>query len=161
MPTYYLSANYSQLQQYAYIHFLERSIKNICNIKKPRMSQYIGNKLQNTDPFLFSKEWYWGICKKRKNISPSKFNPDDMIIFEDHHNNDLKIYCIFIIKDYFFITQKQANPNKLYYKKLPFLFVYNNLMPNRYGYSKFFQVPIHRAKKYNDDPSYFSYQEKL
>jgi hypothetical protein len=157
MPTYYLSANYSQLQKYAYIHFLDRGIKNICNIKKPHKSQCIGNKLQNTDPFLFSKEWYWGICKKRKNVSSSTFNPDDMIIFGDHHNSVLKIYCIFIIKDDFFITQKQSNPNKLYYKKLPFLFVYNNLIRNRCGRKKFFQVPIHRAKKYNDDPKYFSY----
>lgn len=153
MFNYYVPLN----QSYA-LHFIgDQTIKNFfgipCSRKRQQKIQLQSNVLyQNTDPFLFSKEWYYGICMKNIRYQTPRLQQNDIVIFGHCNNSFLEIYCLFIVDN-------KASISISNYKKLPFLMVYSNLKTRRNGRSKFFHVPLHTAIKYHqkNNSRYFSY----
>ncbi|GIX42536.1 MAG: hypothetical protein KatS3mg129_2269 [Leptospiraceae bacterium] len=112
MPTYYL-----KIWNQNFVHSIyKNNFPGLNNIKSHKI-KYKRWLLQNTDPFLFSKDWYYCICNKRSSTAPN-LKTEDIVIFGhyDIKNQQIEIYCLFIVKDDFLIKKNQ-------YYNLPFLFV--------------------------------------
>jgi hypothetical protein len=67
-------------------------LKQYKNLKKINFNP---NLRFNTDPYFFTKNWYYALCKKTGN-----FLPDDIILFGTFINiNQIELDLLFVIKD--------------------------------------------------------------
>jgi hypothetical protein len=66
-----------------------------CCLKKLKQINFNPNLCVNTDPYFFTKNWYYALCKKTGN-----FQPGDIILFGTFiGNNQIELDLLFVIKD--------------------------------------------------------------
>lgn len=66
-----------------------------CCLKKLKQINFNPNLCVNTDPYFFTREWYYALCKKTGN-----FQSNDIILFGTFINiNQIELDLLYVIKD--------------------------------------------------------------